>query len=256
MTMTSIADWFAAWSSASKPTAPRPVPNGFFKMSKREFRYLSAHNVRAETTDGVERRLCGVIPYGQRSADLGGFVEVIAPGAFSKSLGDDIVALRDHDPKVLLGRTKSGTLRFSDEADGLHCTIDLPNTTQADDLLESVRRGDLDATSFGFFTLSDDWNSSPGETVRTLLDLQLFEVSPCSFPAYPTSSVSARSLFPDGAVEPPATAQRSNDGCTCECPECVDGNCADCSDDPCDCDGCDCVSYRNTALRLRIAARQ
>lgn len=225
-------------------------------MSKREFRYLSTHDVRAEVAEGDERRLCGVIPYGQQSADLGGFVEVIAPGAFSKSLDGDIVALRDHDPKLLLGRTKSGTLKFSDEADGLHYTIDLPSTTQANDLLESVRRGDLDSTSFGFFTLRDDWNNSPDGTVRTLLDVQLFEVSPCSFPAYPTSSVSTRSLFPDGAVEPPAAEHRDDNECTCDCPECIEGNCAACSDSPCDCEGCDCAAYRNTALRLGIASRQ
>ena len=222
-------------------------------MNKREFRYLPAKELRVATDESGTKKLSGIIPYNQRSADLGGFFEVIAPGAFAKCLGNDILALRDHDSKILLGRTKSKTLRFSDESDGLHYEIDLPNTSQANDLIESVNRGDLDSTSFGFFTIQDDWLNSTDETVRTLIEVDLFEVSPCSFAAYPTSSVSIRSLFPDGAVQPPAKESRAGD-CTCECAECIAGSCADCTGDPCECDGCTCNESRSMKMRVRIAA--
>lgn len=169
-------------------------------QNKREFRFISSE-VRMVNEEGQPKKLVGMIPYNQRSLDLGGFTEVIAPGAFTSSLNGDILALRDHDPKLLLGRTKSGTLTFSDEADGLHYTITLPNTTAGNDLAESASRGDLDQTSFGFYCNSDEW--SEYNTLRTLKDVDLFEVSPCSFACYPASSVQLRSLFPDGNIEVP-----------------------------------------------------
>lgn len=139
----------------------------------------------------------GLIPYNSLSVDLGGFKELIAPGAFSEALASDsdVLALRDHDAKLLLGRTKSGTLVLEDSVQGLRYKLTLPNTTAGNDLAESVDRGDLDSTSFGFMCGEDDWMvTDDGQVIRTLKQVELFEVSPCSFPAYPDSNLSARSI--------------------------------------------------------------
>lgn len=138
--------------------------------------------------------------YNSLSDDLGGFTERVAPGAFVDALtpGADVLALRDHDTTILLGRTKSGTLTLTHDAVGLRFSCKLPSTTQAADLATSIERGDLDGVSFGFVTLEDKWtNSTDGGLIRTLLKVNLLEISPCSFPAYSTSTVSIRSCPAD-----------------------------------------------------------
>lgn len=133
--------------------------------------------------------------YNKLSQDLGGFREQIAPGAFARNLdGADVRALFNHDPNFVLGRTTAKTLRLSDDDQGLRIEIDPPETSYASDLLESMRRGDISQMSFGFRTLSDDWSLKDGENVRTLRDVELLDVSPVTFPAYPQTSVAMRSL--------------------------------------------------------------
>jgi HK97 family phage prohead protease len=160
--------------------------------------------MRVATTSDGSRTLSGLIPYNSLSTDLCGFRELIAPGAFATALNPDadVLALRDHDAKLLLGRTKSGTLELSDSPEGLRYTLKLPNTTAGNDLAESIDRGDLDSTSFGFATIEDSWAADDdGNVIRTLKQVELFEVSPCSFPAYPDSSVDLRSaVIPDEIV--------------------------------------------------------
>jgi phage head maturation protease len=95
-----------------------------------EIRSIGAKELRVEqTADG--RVLTGLIPYDSRSQDLGGFVEVIKPGAFNDALtaGADVLCCRDHDYTLLLGRTKSGTMQLSDSPDGLRYRVQLPNTS-------------------------------------------------------------------------------------------------------------------------------
>ena len=128
------------------------------------------------------------------SKDLGGFREIIAPGAFAGHETSDIRALFNHDPNMVLGRNKAGTLRMKEDAKGLHIEIDPPNTSYADDLLESMRRGDIDQCSFGFRTISDSWARKEGEDVRTLEKVELFDVSPVVFAAYTDTDVAVRSL--------------------------------------------------------------
>jgi HK97 family phage prohead protease len=164
-------------------------------MSQRETRSISSE-LRVATSEDGKRTISGLIPYNSNSVDFGGFTEIIAPGAFSTALNrGDVLALRDHDSSLLLGRTKSGTLQLFDSPEGLRYNINLPNTTVANDLAESISRGDLDATSFGFRCIEDNWAATQdGAVVRTLLQVDLIEVSPCSFPAYPESAVDLRSL--------------------------------------------------------------
>ena len=131
------------------------------------------------------------------SHDLGGFTESIRPGAFSRSLreGADVRALRDHDPSKVLGRSGSGTLRLLEDKLGLRSEIDLPDTELGRETAELVRRGDLDGMSFGFSAESDSWSERDGHSHRELSDLDIFDVSVVSFPAYPDAAVAGiRSL--------------------------------------------------------------
>lgn len=172
---------------------------------KKELRFVKGKELRVKSDDG-KRTLTGyAATFNTRSDDLGGFREVLAPGAFTRSIkqGDDVVATSDHDPKKgILGRTGSGTLRLSEDNVGLRFELDLPNTTLGNDIAESVNRGDLDSCSFGFVARDASWDHSGKETLRTVRDASLFDVSVVTYPAYPGTSVQLRSLmFPDGLPE-------------------------------------------------------
>lgn len=131
--------------------------------------------------------------FNAESEDLGGFREIIAEGAFSSSLDRDVRALWNHNTDFVIGRTAAGTLRLREDEHGLYTEIDPPESASA--YLESVRRGDVTQMSFGF-RVNDDRieEDERGNLVRTLLDVELLEVSPVAFPAYPQTSIDARSL--------------------------------------------------------------
>jgi len=139
--------------------------------------------------------------YDSRSADLGGFVETIRPGAFDLSLaaGRDVVATIDHNRSKVLGRWPNpGTLRLSADRKGLRVEIDdLPDTSYARDLVESMRRKEIRGMSFAFRTISDNWREETtggvSVVVRELIDVELHDVSIVTDPAYPAASVGLRS---------------------------------------------------------------
>ncbi len=137
--------------------------------------------------------------FNSRSVDLGGFVEVLAPGVFDRALKEnhDVRALVDHNPTLILGRTASGTLRLSVDGTGLVVENDLPDTQAARDLTVSMERGDVTGMSFGFRIMPDgeQWQrTADGMLLRTVTDLELFDVSAVTYPAYPSTEVSARCL--------------------------------------------------------------
>ena len=139
------------------------------------------------------------------SADLGGFKERIAAGAFRSSLtsGTDVRALVDHDASKLLGRTGNGTLRLFEDAVGLRVEIDLPEgVSYADDIRALVNRGDIRGMSFGFRvpTGGQRFVKEGGQTVRELTAVNLKEVTVTSIPAYGDTSVYVRSTKVDPAV--------------------------------------------------------
>ena len=146
--------------------------------------------------EGKERRLAGhAAVFNSLSEDLGGFREKIAPGAFAATLAeDDIRALWNHDANFVLGRNKAGTLKLAEDAEGLAIGIFPPDTQAARDLMVSIERGDVTGMSIGFITISDEWQLVDGEAVRTLRAVQLFDVSPVTFPAYPQTDVAVRAL--------------------------------------------------------------
>ncbi len=130
------------------------------------------------------------------SVDLGGFREQIAPGAFTETLksGNDVRSLVNHDSNQRLARSSNGTVRLKEDKQGLNTEIDPPNTTIGRDTTEDVRSGLLDGMSFMFRTLDDKWETKDGEELRTLLKVELLEVGPVTFPAYPDTTVALRSL--------------------------------------------------------------
>lgn len=134
--------------------------------------------------------------FNKLSVDLGGFRERIAPGAFSRALeeGHDVRALVGHDPDKVLGRAKSGTLKMEQNTKGLKVRIKPPDTQAGRDIVTSIRRGDVSQMSFAFKTIEDAWNTEDGGEIRTLKDVELFDVSPVTFPAYPDTTVAARSM--------------------------------------------------------------
>jgi len=128
--------------------------------------------------------------YGQETR-IGQYRERIAQGAFKRTLGEDrdILALADHDPKQVLGRTKSRTLQLREDGHGLHFTLELPDTQAGRDVATLAQRGDLGGMSFGFVATDETWD---GE-VRTLRDVDLHEISVVSaWPAYQQTEMSLR----------------------------------------------------------------
>ena len=97
---------------------------------------------------------------------------------------------------LVLGSTKSQTLRIKEDDIGLYFELDLPDTETGRNAYESISRGDVDGVSFGFNVRADSWEYIKEEDIyiRTLLDIDLVEISPTPFPAYETSEVGKRSL--------------------------------------------------------------
>jgi hypothetical protein len=138
------------------------------------------------------RKLEGYAAVFETRAKIADFDEIIARGAFADTLkSGDKLALVDHDAARILGRTRAGTLKLAEDTRGLHFEIDAPDTTPGRDVLALAERGDLGGASFGFVAIRDAWAGS----LRTLFAVDLREISIVSaWPAYPQTSVSARSI--------------------------------------------------------------
>jgi HK97 family phage prohead protease len=123
-----------------------------------------------------------------------GMSESIAPGAFASSISGDIRALINHDTTLVLGRTKANTLQLREDSHGLWGHIDInPNDVDAMNLYNRVKRGDVDQCSFGFDIRSEDTDIREDGSIHwTLKDVELYEVSCCTFPAYTETNISAR----------------------------------------------------------------
>ena len=162
-----------------------------------ERRTYPARELRAVENDGKKKLMGYAAVFGQLSEDLGGFREQVAPGAFAATVAeDDIRALWNHEPGEILGRNKAGTLALAEDQQGLAIEIDPPDTQRGRDAMVSIGRGDVSQMSFGFQTVTDDWNYREGEIIRTLVKVRLFDVSPVTFPAYPQTDISIRAIDP------------------------------------------------------------
>ena len=179
-------------------------------IEKREFRMENA-----EYEGNTIRGYAAV--YNSDSEWMGGFYEQIATGAFDDVLDNDTRAYFNHDENLLLGRVSSGTLRLGTDARGLYYEVDLPNTSYANDLVELMKRGDVNQSSFAFLIDSDRWEERDGKTYRIIEKVsRLLDVSPVAQPAYPdaTSELVTRNNTPEseGAeVEVKAEAEEMSD---------------------------------------------
>ncbi|WP_134705099.1 HK97 family phage prohead protease [Ammoniphilus sp. YIM 78166] len=162
-----------------------------------------ALEIRAAGEDG-KRTISGAIKYSTESSEMRDwwgdtFVEEIAPGAFDDSLKvRGVVGLWSHDTSQVLGNTKSNTLRLDNSDKELRFELDIPDTSVGNDAWELIKRGDVDGVSFGMRVTKDKWSSEKrGEKriyKRSILNAELFEISPVAFPAYPANEVSVRSF--------------------------------------------------------------
>ena len=138
------------------------------------------------------RRLEGYAALFGTEAQIGSFTETIAPGAFRSALAGDVLALLDHNEGQVLGRTRSGTLRLTEDSKGLAFSLDLPDTQAGRDVLALAQRDDLGGMSFGF-TVPKGGESWQGQK-RTLRAVGLKEISVVSsWPAYEGTEIALRS---------------------------------------------------------------
>ena len=183
--------------------------------------------VRTITAEPLEWRAAGddgtatIAGYGavwnSPSYDLGGFKEIVAPGAFTRSLKsrEDVFAFFNHSPMQPLGSRKAGNLKVMEDERGLHYEIKLPNTTYANDVAEGIRAGVIRGSSFSFQVREDAWHTEKGIQVRTLLDVDVSELGPVVMPAYGKTTAQVRSLLAERGitldVDPHAPAARLAD---------------------------------------------
>ena len=125
------------------------------------------------------------------------FRERIEPGAFAASIAnDDVWALWNHNADFPIGRKKNNTLRLWEDDHGLGFEITPPTTQLAAGFVETIRSGYVDGMSFGFSVLDEEWDEDAvGQSIRTLKKIKLYEVSPCTFPAYPQSEAQVRAAL-------------------------------------------------------------
>jgi HK97 family phage prohead protease len=199
---------------------------------KLERRNIKATEIRMSTgADGSQILTGYAVRFNSPSVDLGGFTEVCAPGMFTRTLKEspDVLMLRD---RSTAGQDYVRHFDFYSGFKWSRVSVTMPKTAIAD-TVENVRNGNLSSCSFGFNVPSggDKWTTTPdGTQLRTLLDVNLAEVSITSFAGYPATSVSLRSCPP----EIRSLITRSNEeGCDCDCEECMDDDSENCSMDDC-----------------------
>jgi len=152
--------------------------------------------IEVRESEGDDMTLEGYAAVYNSETDLGHFREVIKPGAFDDVLDNDVRALINHDPNLILGRTTNGTLELSVDERGLKYRVKLGDQQYAKDFYESVKRGDISQSSFAFTIDKQSWNEE--RTVRSVDKVrQLLDVSPVTYPAYAAATVQARDLMPE-----------------------------------------------------------
>lgn len=171
----------------------------------RENRQVRSKQTEFQTRDeGGEMHISGYFAVFNSNYEIApGMSESIAPGAFDNTLSGDVRALINHDTTLVLGRTKAHTLNLRQDERGLWGDIIInPNDGDAVNLYERVKRGDVDQCSFGFEIVSEDTEFREDGSVHwTIKEVNLFEVSACTFPAYEETNISARAAEKDTMVK-------------------------------------------------------
>jgi HK97 family phage prohead protease len=160
--------------------------------------------LRIERSEGKTKIVGYFARFNSLSEDLGGYKELIAPGAFAGVLKDDVRALFNHDPNIVLGRSTAGTLLIKEDAHGGWMELEPPDTEQGRSLIVAIERGDVTGQSFTFslppMPEGRIWEEDEqGNLTRTITRVsKLWDVGPVTFPAYPETDVALRSA--DDAV--------------------------------------------------------
>ena len=174
-------------------------------------RRLQASRIELRASNGQPTRLAGYAAlFDSPSEDLGGFTETIKRGAFKDALasaGLDCRMLFNHDSNMVLGRTPD-TLALREDSTGLYLDCMPPDTSYAKDVMTLVSKNIVNQCSFGFTVAADEWYNSAGELVSRWSGVKrvitkigtLMDTSVVTYPAYSSTSVTARSafLFPGG----------------------------------------------------------
>lgn len=160
-----------------------------------EYRTFEA-NVTLRQADDKKERITGHAAVFNTIGTSGYFREMVAPGAFTKTIEkDDVRALFNHNPDYVLGRNVAGTLQMYEDDKGLYIDIDPPDTQFANDLKVSIKRGDITQMSFGFEILAEErMKGEAGETdLYVLREVKLWDVSPVTYPFYKETDVTVHS---------------------------------------------------------------
>lgn len=166
---------------------------------KREIRNLnlSSLEIRSEEEQKTPKIVGYASVFDAETVIAGLFREVVKPGAFTRAIKEkhDVRALVDHDPSAVLGRTKAGTLKLSEDKTGLKVEITPPDTQVARDLVTNIELGNIDQMSFGFIIRDQTWDESEEEKLplREIRDVDLFDVSVTTYGQYTDTEVSLRS---------------------------------------------------------------
>lgn len=162
-------------------------------MSNRETRDFETDFEIREEGDGMTF-IGYAAKFDQPSENLGGFIEYVERGAFSRSLKsrNDVMLLWNHDAGQPLASTRSGTMRLTEDEVGLRVEARLPQTTLGKDISVLLREKIVGKMSFGFNVIKDSWNAEGTE--RRLKSVRLFETSIVVWPAYTSTSASVRGL--------------------------------------------------------------
>jgi len=153
---------------------------------------------RVETRDDDKPVIRGYAAMFDTPTELwAGYKEIIKPGAFAQTLKekDDVRALWNHNDDYVLGRTESGTLRLLEDKKGLLFEIDPPDTTWAKDHMVTLKRGDVNQSSFGFIVRKDNVEVDEEVQTRNILNAKLFDVSPVTYPQYPETEAEVRAFI-------------------------------------------------------------
>lgn len=160
---------------------------------QREVRGGIPAEIRAEE-DGI--KVVGYAAVFNQETDICGcFREVIAPGAFRDAIGrDDVVFLVNHDG-LPLARTRSGTLKLTEDDHGLRIETMLEaSDPDVQAIVPKMKRGDLDKMSFAFRATVQEWDETQDPPLRTIRELELYDVSIVTTPAYDGTEIGMRSL--------------------------------------------------------------
>ena len=169
----------------------------FIDMKNKEIRTIDVQDLELRM-DGDKQTVVGYgAVFNSMSNDLGGFREYISPEAFEGRMDDDVRFLFNHDANYVLARTTNGTLRMSVDEKGLRYEADMPNTSTARDLVELLKNGTVNQSSFAFIVEDDSWEVKDGINIRTINKVsRLYDLSSVVYPAYSeaSSSVALRSM--------------------------------------------------------------